>query len=361
MRIADSSINMFSSRNYVEEYEKSERMKYWVGNQRPLDGEANNGLAIDISQIQEYKLEISEQAKSLLADNKVQDVSSTDETDTLSPQDKLKVDLIERFVELFTGKKIKIKLSEKIKTDNKECPKLGTQNNVQQQEQPKKVGWGFEYDSHKKYHEKEVTQFEAKGIIKTADGKEIQIDVDLNMSREFMSQQDISIRAGDAAKVDPLVINYDGHSANITQTKYSFDIDSDGEQENISFAGLGSGFLALDVNGDGKVNDGSELFGPQSGNGFDELSKYDEDKNGWIDESDLIYNNLRIWTKDDSGKDYLVALGEKGIGAIYLGNVGTQFSINNAENIENGQVVRTGIFLRENGTAGTIQHIDLSI
>mgnify|MGYP000465316364 CR=1 FL=1 len=51
----------------------------------------------------------------------------------------------------------------------------------------------------------------------------------------------------------------------------------------------GSGYLALNKNGDGVINDGSELFGTASGDGFYDLSMYDEDGNGWIDENDHAY------------------------------------------------------------------------
>ena len=61
---------------------------------------------------------------------------------------------------------------------------------------------------------------------------------------------------------------------------------SDGRKDNISFVQPGSGFLAVDKNNDGKINNGKELFGPNTGNGFDELAKYDSDGNQWIDESD---------------------------------------------------------------------------
>lgn len=74
----------------------------------------------------------------------------------------------------------------------------------------------------------------------------------------------------------------------------------------------------MDINGDGKINDGNELFGPKSGNGFSDLAAFDEDGNGWIDENDFVYDKLRIWTKDKYGNDSLLAIGKKGIGAIYL-------------------------------------------
>ena len=50
--------------------------------------------------------------------------------------------------------------------------------------------------------------------------------------------------------------------------KTDFDVDSDGQADKGVDAAAGSGFLALDKNSDGKVNNGSELFGAQSGNGF---------------------------------------------------------------------------------------------
>lgn len=52
---------------------------------------------------------------------------------------------------------------------------------------------------------------------------------------------------------------------------------------------------------------------------------------------------------------------QQGIGAICLGNMETAFSYKNTSNETQGELRRTGIFLRENGSAGTIQHIDMVI
>lgn len=49
----------------------------------------------------------------------------------------------------------------------------------------------------------------------------------------------------------------------------------------------GGVFLALDKNGDSVINDGKELFGAATGQGFKELAIYDSDKNYWIDENDF--------------------------------------------------------------------------
>lgn len=366
MKIANSTITMVSNRTYLEKYEKSESLKMWVGNTRPNFAGENQlpeqtPMIKPVPSLKDYIVELSEEAQKPLA---TQETKKTD--DTMSEEDKLKIKLIEKFVEVLTGKKIKIKLGDELKEFAKDCGEIKDmpaekQNQAQQNQAPKKQGWGLEYDYHESYYESEKVSFSAEGVIKTADGKEINFAVDLNMSREFMQEQNISIRAGDAKKVDPLVINYSGAAAALTTTKFSFDLDSNGKAEQISALRPGSGFLALDLNNDGIINNGSELFGPTTGSGFGELAKYDEDNNGWIDENDPIYNKLRIWSKDAQGNDSLVALGQVGVGAIYLGYVSTQFEMTDNQNESQGQVSQTGIFASEKGTVGTVQEIDLTV
>ena len=160
---------------------------------------------------------------------------------------------------------------------------------------------------------------------------------------------------------DPLVINFDKFSAELTDNKIAFDITSTGNLSQISFVKSGSGFLAIDKNHDGVINNGSELFGPKTGSGFLELSAYDSDQNGWIDENDDAFDNLLIWTKDKNGEDHLFGLLDKNVGAIYLGNVVSEFGLKTTGNELLGQIQSTGIFLKEDGQAGTIQHVDLAL
>ena len=162
------------------------------------------------------------------------------------------------------------------------------------------------------------------------------------MNKTSISQESISFKAGDAL-IDPLVINYGGNKVRLTEVKHSFDLDLDGKKDEINFVGQGSGFLALDKNQDGTINDGNELFGPKSGNGFSELAKYDDDKNGWIDENDAIFDGLRIWSDDE-----LLGLGEVGIGAIYLGAHSSPYSYKNDENESNNKAIISIYFLFSN-------------
>ena len=103
------------------------------------------------------------------------------------------------------------------------------------------------------------------------------------------------------------------------------------------------------------------MFGTKSGDGFADLAKYDEDGNGWIDENDRIFKRLKVWTKDKEGQDKLIDLKSADVGAIYLGSANTQFHLNDATNNTNAVIQKTGVFLRESGSAGTVQHVDLAV
>lgn len=352
MIIKSSVIAMHSSHLLQETTTREERLQFWVGSRNNGSGtpQQQSPLLRLVQQGITDQVDLSRQARRL----QLLAIEEPREELELTPEEDLKIKLIESMLELLSGKKVKIIVP--FKTPSKHQSQSPQQ--VQVPNQP--AGWGLEYDFQETRFEHEQLSFQAAGQVKTADGKTIDISVQLNMSRTFYSHESISIRAGDAlVPIDPLVINFDGPAAALTERNFQFDLDCDGEMNQISFVGSGSGFLCLDLNEDGRINDGSELFGPRTGNGFAELAAYDEDGNGWIDEADEIFDCLRIWTRDAQGNEVLFALGEKGIGAIYLGYADTQFSMRDSHNQENGQLRSTGIFLRENGGVGSIQQVDL--
>ncbi len=209
---------------------------------------------------------------------------------------------------------------------------------------------------YERYEEHESLSFSTMGHIQTEKGS-LDINLDFSMSRSFAIENQIDIYS----TFDPLVINLDGEIPNLSTDTFSFDLDNDGEEEQISKLGLGSGFLALDKNGDGIVNQGSELFGTITGDGFGELSAYDEDSNSWIDENDSIFNQLQIWLKnEENGGKELVGLGEVGIGAIFLNAQASEFTYKTETNQTLGEMKSCGIFLNENGSCGNISQIDFA-
>ncbi len=275
--------------------------------------------------------------------------------------------IVQQLVKALTGHGFKIFSADELTANPDNGTPIDTSNDAAKTTPPTEnqlapAGFGLAYEHRTTYQESESTSFTANGTIKTQDGKSIEFSVKLNMSREFLLETSQSVSAGvPEKKMDPLVINFDGHAAQLSQTHFEFDIDSNGNVEQLATLNPGSGFLALDKNKDGVINNGSELFGPNSGNGFSELGAYDSDNNNFIDEADPIYKNLKIWQQRENGSQQLVSLSAKNIGAIYLGHAPTPFQIRTPDNKSLGEVTHTGIYLTENGETGTIQQLNLTV
>lgn len=366
MKIQSSDVLLSGRHQSVQQHTKSESLKAWVGNQRPdFEGRGQNAVRDNVA--------LSERAKAAAQ----ADTGKATGSEAVDPEKAFENDpramLIRMMVEAFTGKKIHFTAMENIDTGT-DAPPVADPNQAanpapgqtsaqQAPPPPPSAGFGVEYDYHESYHEAESTTFSAQGVVKTADGKEINFDLQLSMERSYSREVNISVRQGDAArqKKDPLVINFGGTAAQLTSAKFSFDIDANGSNEQLSFVAPNSGFIALDKNNDGKINNGAELFGAKSGDGFKELAAYDLDKNGWIDENDAVFEQLKVWRKDAQGKDSLVGLKQSGVGALYLGNAATPFEIKTGSNESLGAVKASGIYLNENGSAGTLQQVDLTV
>ena len=354
MIIQDSAVQLSSQHQSIEVSQTRESLRYWkTANGREPEAGKNqkaetNGINVSLS-VEAVEVSLSQEAQKISA---AKDIENLEEKELML---NLNMRILREMIERLTGRRVKVsqlnhvhgnrQLSEEAQ---KKVPDSETGN----------AGFGLEYTRHQSHYESERAYFEANGTIMTQDGVEVEFAVNLAMERVFYTQENVEIRMGEALK-DPLVINFEGSAAQLTKTKFDFDIDSDGEDDLISFVSPDSGFLALDRDGDGFITDGSELFGAVSGDGFTELAEYDEDGNNWIDENDSVFQRLQIWTKDEVGNDTLFSLGQKGVGAIYLQSVGTPFSLKNDVNDLMGQVKSSGIYITEDYTPKTIQQLDL--
>lgn len=204
------------------------------------------------------------------------------------------------------------------------------------------------------YTQEEKVMFSAQGQVQTADGREISFHLGLSMERRTMVTN--SVVTNLTMFIDPLVLRFDTDTALLGDSVFSFDLNSDGEKEQLATLGKGCGFLALDRNHDGIIGNGLELFGPASGEGFGELAGFDSDANQWIDENDPIFNKLLIYKPDGS----LQSLSQAGVGAISIAHAGTKFQLEGQNGDILGSVKASGIFLTEAGEVRSLQEVDLA-
>jgi hypothetical protein len=356
MKIQSHDIQLASSRESIRHHEINERLTAWQGDNRVdiSSGEQESSVRIETGTSRSVLLDISKEGMAKFLDsagkkNPVKypvSIPVADEEEQPLPS---KLQYMKLLLEKFFGVKIEI-----VNPVDEDTPNEARHTRSKPPaNEPPRQGWGIDYSYHEMTYEKELVRFSAGGTITTEDGREINFDAKLEMSKETLEQVDIEFKAGDAL-IDPLAVNLDGLGVQLTEKKFDFDLDSDGKKENISFVEQGSGFLVLDKNQNGIIDDGSEMFGPTTNNGFLELKAYDADRNDWIDENDAIFFDLNIWTKNEEGADRLSNLKAYDIGAIYLNGSRTTFDLGE------GRLRETGVYLEETGSVGFIQEVDLA-
>jgi hypothetical protein len=139
--------------------------------------------------------------------------------------------------------------------------------------------------------------------------------------------------------VTPIVLDLSGegiHTLSAAQG-VSFDIAATGHAHQTGWIGAGNALLVMDRNGDGRINDGSELFGigtrlgngGRAANGFQALAEQDTNHDGKITAADAHFNQIQLWVdanhdgKTDAGE--LHGLADFGIVALSLdATAGTQ-------------------------------------
>jgi len=139
-------------------------------------------------------------------------------------------------------------------------------------------------------------------------------------------------------RVDPLIFDLDGDGLELTsinQTNVYFDLDNDGIAERIGWVAPDDGLLAIDKNGNGRIDNVGELFGSANISGFNELAELDSNADGEITSADVQFSELRMW--QDANQNginevgELKTLAELGITSISLAS--TAVNETNADNI----------------------------
>ncbi len=200
----------------------------------------------------------------------------------------------------------------------------------------------------------EYAGFAASGTVTTADGRTLAFDLVYEQQRTVTVSRSSRVMTG--AAEDPLMIAFGGGAPRLGGGRMDIDLDGDGRRDAPAAPAPGTWILAKDADGDRRVGDRGDLFGPTSGDGFAELASLDEDGNGWIDEADAAWSMLGLWDGDDGWR----TLRELGVGALATARAALAFTAE-AAGRDAGQVRAGGLALAEDGRPLAMQQIDLRI
>jgi hypothetical protein len=200
----------------------------------------------------------------------------------------------------------------------------------------------------------------AVGQVTTEDGREISFQLSMDMERFAVSHERLTV-TNEQLK-DPLILDLGPAAAQFTEETMQFDIDADGELDDIPLLDRNGGFLVIDRNGNSVIDDGTEVLGAISGDGFADLQALDEDGNMWIDENDEVFERLGVWVPSaEEGERELMGVLEAGVGAIYLGAVSAEFEHKGEEQQTLAQQRALSVYLREDGGGGAIRQVDVAV
>lgn len=216
------------------------------------------------------------------------------------------------------------------------------------------AGWGMEYDYRETYAEAEVLSLAAKGTFTTDDGRSFAFNLDYRMERTYVAQRSVSMRAGNAVTKDPLMLDLGGRGGGFSPATNPVDLDGDGRAEALPQPKAGNWYLLRD----GLVpTSGRSLFGPSTGQGFQELAALDADGNGFVDGADPGFAGLHLW----NGQGDPVLLAAMGVGAIGTKSTEAPFRHADLANTLQGLNRRSGIYLMDDGRAGAVHQVDVAV
>ena len=207
------------------------------------------------------------------------------------------------------------------------------------------------------------------------DNQTVNLSYQLNLSASYSSMSKIETTA--AALKDPLVIQFGTRSIGHITDYAQLDINSDSKQDDLPIFSGDVGYLVFDKNQNNRVDDGRELFGPRTNNGFDELAQLDSNNNGFFDSQDENYSQVYIWqpqhsennsntgSSSESNKQNLVSLSQAGIKAISLNAIATQFNFRDQRQENNGeisaQLKQTSFAITDNNQTVGVHQIDVRL
>ncbi|MFJ2986621.1 beta strand repeat-containing protein [Collimonas sp. NPDC087041] len=155
---------------------------------------------------------------------------------------------------------------------------------------------------------------------------------------------------------DPIILNLQGGKVQTTSASGSsayFDMQNSGQKLQTGWATAGEGMLVFDPNNTGTVTSEANLVA-----GFEELSTLAGQTGGVLNESNPLWNELKVWV-DPTGtanfqKGQLESLDQLGITSINLNSTAEKVNSNG------NTILNDSSFTWKNGASGDIAGVDLA-
>lgn len=163
---------------------------------------------------------------------------------------------------------------------------------------------------------------------------------------------------------DPFVLDLDGDGIETISVASGnpvlFDLDASGIKKSVGWIASDDGFLALDRNGNGTIDDGSELFGDATvlangqtaADGFAALADLDTNGDGLFDSLDAQFTDVRVWR--DLNQDGISQMGELfTLDEIGIASINAAPDATGATASNGNTITSTGSFTYTDSSAGT--------
>ncbi|GAB2934956.1 hypothetical protein [Rheinheimera gaetbuli] len=198
----------------------------------------------------------------------------------------------------------------------------------------------------------QAVQANFSGQLQMQDGSSVSFNFELSMQVSWARYSYI-----EQPLQDPLIVSLDNSPAKLTDSHTDFDLFNNGTAVQLPQLAAQQFYLAYDRNNDKQVNNGAELFGPQSGQGFAELAAFDDNGNGFIDPGDDIWQYLYLWRP----KQDLLTMAEAKLGAFSVSSAATPMPLLDKQQQKQGEIQRSGLAFTEDARPVLVQQIDLVV
>jgi len=360
MTITTNSLNQKAQ--YQQDYHHGRKVSL-SKNQAPLPNELNtpetenqpriNTLAIEQLQTFSGSLSISEQP---LESSPEEDIYDRPLTGRIKM---MKLILESTFGESITL--IRADLTNKTQSlDSKEIPKETPQENNEFPELQIRLGSNIFMASDRltveqwQLHRQELS-YDMQGEF-DINGKQLSLDYSFYLASDKIKYDSFETTA--AALKDPLIIQFGDQSIGEISGQEDFNINQDNNIDSLPVFSGDVGYLVYDKNANNKADNGSELFGPTSGNGFNELAQLDENNNGFLDKEDSAYKQLYLWQPD---KNTWLSLADAGIEAISTDAIATPYTFYDQNDEVQAQMRNSSFAISETGRGFGVHQVDVRI